>query len=124
MEKFIEALKERAGFFLCQMGQFRPFRVFIKSGEVIDTVNNSSNFSENEMYELLLKEVHEDLKDPDIKASAIVLFGQSDGYDVIVVEIFRNLRKKYQAVFPYTIKDGNIHFGSDLNKRFQTGKEW
>ncbi|REC79440.1 hypothetical protein DRF60_06350 [Chryseobacterium elymi] len=124
MEAFINALKERAGFFLLQMGEFKPFRVFFRSGEVVDTVKAYETFSETQIYDFLIKEVKLDLADSEITASAIVLTGQSDGYDVVVIEIFRNRRKKYQVVFPYTINNGTIIFGPDLNQSYQTDKDW
>ncbi|GEN71296.1 hypothetical protein [Chryseobacterium lathyri] len=124
MEAFLNALKERAGFFLLQMGEFKPFRVLFRSGEVVDTVKAYETFSETQIYDFLIKEVKLDLADSEITASAIVLTGQSDGYDVVVIEIFRNRRKKYQVVFPYIINNGTIIFGPDLNQSYQTDKDW
>jgi len=124
MQELLEALKERAGFFLLQMGEFKPFRVLLRSGEIVDTMTVYETFTENQIYDLLVKEVNIDLEDSDTKASAIVLLGQSDGYDIVLIEIFRKLRKKYQMVLPYSIKDGAIFFWGDLNKNYQTEKDW
>ncbi|MDQ0065117.1 hypothetical protein [Chryseobacterium lathyri] len=120
MEEFLEALRERAGFFLLQRGTFRPFRVLLQEGKVVDTVSESETLTDDIIYDILLNTVNLDLGDPDINASAIILHGESDGYQVVVIEIFRNLREKYQAVFPYFITDGHILFGEDLNKKYQT----
>lgn len=121
MEKFLQALKERAAFFLIEMRQFKPFSAVLRTdGEIVDIINDSQPSSMEGMYELLLKGVQQDLKDADIKASAIVLTGKADGYDAVVIEIFTNNQEKYQAVFPYTINDKIVNFRADLNKRYHT----
>lgn len=125
MEKFLDALKERAGFFLIEMGGFRPFRAFTQAdGEIRDIVSNSEACSLEEMYVLLLKGVQQDLKDTNIKASAIVLTDKVDDDDLVVIEIFPNYREKYQAVFPYTINGETVIFGADLNKEYHTYTGW
>jgi hypothetical protein len=121
MDGFLDALKERATFFLIEKADFRPFRTVLQAdGEVRDTIGYSESGSIETQYQLLLKEVQEDLKDDNITASAIVLTGEGDGYNVVVIEIFSNLWEKYQAVFPYTIKGEIVNFGPDLNKAYHT----
>jgi hypothetical protein len=125
MEKFIEALKERASFFLIEMGQFKPFSAIVRTnGEIVDTVTDSQSSSVDVMYELLLNRVQQDLNDGDIKASAIVLHGKADGYDTVVIEIFTKHEEKFQAAFPYTINRETVTFGEDLNKAFHTYTGW
>ncbi|PWN64148.1 hypothetical protein [Chryseobacterium viscerum] len=124
MQKFLEALKERASFFLIEMGQFKPFSAIVQvDGEIKDIINDSQSYSLEIIYELLLKNVQQDLKNNNIKASAIVLTGKADGYDVVVIEIFTNLQEKYQAVFPYAINGEIVTFGTDLNKGYHTNTE-
>ncbi|ANF52976.1 hypothetical protein A0O34_21690 [Chryseobacterium glaciei] len=121
MEKFLEALKERAGFFLIEMGGFKPFRAFVlDNGEIRDIVSSSEICSVEEMYDLFLKDVEQDLNNIDIKVSAIVLSGQVDGYDVVVIEIFSHLQEKYQVVYPYNISGETVIFGVDANKEYHT----
>jgi hypothetical protein len=125
MEKFLEALKERACFFLIEIGQFKPFSAIVQAnGEIVDIISDSQSSSVDVMYELLLKGVQLNFTDADIKASAIVLHGKADGYDTVVIEIFTSFEKKYQAAFPYTIYGETVTFGEDLNKAFHTYTGW
>ncbi|AZA54518.1 MULTISPECIES: hypothetical protein [unclassified Chryseobacterium] len=119
MEKFLEALKKRAGSFLLKMEDFKPFSTNIRvDGQIIDTISNVEPCSIEEQYLSLLNGVQQDLKDSDIQASAIVLAGKADGYDVVLIEIFTALQKKYQLVFPYTIAGETVTFGMDLNREY------
>ncbi|MFP3577949.1 hypothetical protein, partial [Brevibacillus sp. SIMBA_040] len=75
-------IKERAGFFLLEMGNFKPFRVILQAdSQVIDTINEAECSSIETDYKLLLNQILQDLEDENIKASAIVLTGKADGYD-------------------------------------------
>nr|WP_199156160.1 hypothetical protein [Pedobacter sp. ASV2] len=118
---FLETLKERAAFFLVEKEDFIPFRTIMQSdSEVKDIISNSESGKIEVQYQLLLIQIQQDLKDENIKASAIVLTGKADGYNTVVIEIFSNFKNKYQAVFPYTIIGNRVNFGADLNKDYHT----
>lgn len=119
MEKFLKALKERAAFFLAEMGQFEPFGVYMSlNGEVMDIKSPSERRSIEESYDFLLKCFNKDVDGDDARACAIVLNGNVDHKDLIVIEIFVPHQDKYQAVFPYTINGETVTFGDDANQKY------
>jgi hypothetical protein len=111
MEEFIKALKKRAAFFLSELEQFEPFGVYMgHDGEITDIKKHMEFNSIQESYTLLLERFERDFKGGDVRTSAIVLNGNVDGKNLIVIEIFDSSFYKKQLVFPYTINGDAITF--------------
>lgn len=118
IEKLLNSLMEQAELFLKENGEFAPFGTCIRAnGDLTYIGAYSETTDSNEMYDLLIKGVREDLKDEDIRATAIAWNGTVDGKDVIVTEVFLSLDGNYQSIHPYTIENGIVIFSDEIKPR-------
>ncbi|MDR4954245.1 hypothetical protein REB14_18855 [Chryseobacterium sp. ES2] len=114
IEKLLNSLMEQAELFLKENGVFAPFGTYIRAnGDLTYIGAYSETTDSNEMYDLLIK----DLKDEDIRATAIAWNGTVDGKDVIVKEVFLSLDGNYQSIHPYIIENGIVVFGDEIKPR-------
>ncbi|REC62936.1 hypothetical protein DRF65_08965 [Chryseobacterium pennae] len=115
IEKLLNSLMEQAELFLKENGEFAPFGTYIRAnGDLTYIGAYSETTDSNEMYDLLIQGVREDLKDEDIRATAIAWNGTVDGKDVIVTEVFLSLDGNYQSIHPYIIENGSVIFGDEI----------
>ena len=115
MEKLITFMQEMAKAFLRENKEFAPFGAFIKSnGNITSMAAYTESISSEEIYNMLLKEVEDNLQNEDIRAWSIALDGKINDEDVLVIEVFLSKEDKYQAVYPYIIQDEIVVLGSKI----------
>lgn len=80
---------EQAELLLKENGEFAPFGTYIRANRELPYIGAYSETTDsNEIYDLLIQWVREDLKDEDIRATAITWNGTVNGKDVVVTEVF------------------------------------
>lgn len=119
MEDFLKALKDHAAFLLTEL-EFEPFGAHVRhDGEIIYIEKQREFESIPKSYQFLLERFEKDFKSGEVKASAIVLNGDVNGKNSIVIEIFDTSFYKKQVVYSYTINGEVVTFEEDIYRKHQ-----
>lgn len=109
------AIKEQAEKFLVESGEFAPYATYVRANGKLTYISAYSESTDSkEMYEILLADAYETLKDEDVRVYAIAMDGKYQGKDVLVIEFILSPEDIYQQVYPYRIEGKEVIFGENL----------